>query len=105
MVSADPRPEAEQSFGTKLDDALARYGSSARCWKHCDEKTLPFHWSGENNWLARSAGAARLAQNLRELINGAWKCHIVAHSHGMNLHHREKVSKRGTGKDGRWALA
>jgi hypothetical protein len=78
-------PEAEQSFVAKLDDALARYGSSARCWKHCDDQNPPFHWSGENNWLSRTSAAARLSASIHQAAQDGWKCHVIAHSHGGNI--------------------
>ena len=76
---------AEQTFVTKLDDALARHGSTARCWKHCDDQHQPFHWSGENNWLARTAAAVRLSEEIDRLGAAGWKCHLIAHSHGGNI--------------------
>jgi hypothetical protein len=78
-------PAAEQSFVMKLDDALARHGSGARCWAHCDADNGPFHWSGDNNWLARTAGAASLSTYMSDLALKGWKFHVVAHSHGGNV--------------------
>ena len=64
-------PGAEDTFVAKLDAALERNGSSARCWAHCDEASKPFHWSGENNWLARTAAAVRLSEEIRR-----WFCRV-----------------------------
>jgi hypothetical protein len=78
-------PGAEHTFVAKLDAALERHGSSARCWAHCDDKTVPYSWSGENSWLERTAGAANLGRYITRLASGKWHCHVVAHSHGGNV--------------------
>jgi alpha/beta hydrolase family protein DUF900 len=79
------QPGDAECFPQRLNTALARQGSSARCWAHCSGKLPLFSWSGDNSWLARSAAAARLRNHLRILQDQGWQCHIVAHSHGGNV--------------------
>lgn len=72
-------------FVSKLDAALQTRGSPARCWAHCSEDCEPFHWSGENTWVARTRGADGLGDYIQSLRKSGWICHIVAHSHGGNV--------------------
>ncbi len=69
-------------FVSKLNQALAERGSPARCWAHCSEDAQIFHWSGENDWVARTTAASALRECVIALQNDGWRCHIVAHSHG-----------------------
>jgi hypothetical protein len=73
-----------RSFVSKLDDALARNGSNARCWAHCAEDNDIFTWSGNNVWLERAKASNSLAGLLNKLQASGWRCHLVAHSHGGN---------------------
>jgi hypothetical protein len=88
---AQPRPDEVQwyqrgsSFVAKLDAALERHGSSAKCWAHCSEERDCFSWSGNNSWFDRTRAAATLANYVSQLQSGGWRCHIVAHSHGGNV--------------------
>lgn len=75
---------AEQ-FTNRLDAALRERGSHARCWAHCVDSNQIFHWSGENNWVARTHAAAALGNYVADLQRVGWCCHIVAHSHGGNV--------------------
>jgi len=85
--------DTKQSFVAKLDAALERIGSPARCWAHCRQpahtsttkRWVPFHWTGENNWLARSGAAGQLAREIDNLTDEGWRCHVIAHSHGGNI--------------------
>lgn len=77
-------PTAE-GFVSKLDAALQDRGSPARCWAHCTQGKPMFHWSGENNWVARTHAASALGDYVAKLRNEGWRCHIVAHSHGGNI--------------------
>jgi hypothetical protein len=72
-------------FITKLDDALQKRGSVARCWAHCSQGNQGFHWSGENSWIDRTRAASELANYVLNLRKEGWLCHIVAHSHGGNV--------------------
>src|ERR1700730_6295153 len=75
-----------EGFTAKLDAALAKRGSSARCWAHFetgDEEA--FQWSGDNSWIARTRAAHSLADYVTRLRGDGWRCHIVAHSHGGNV--------------------
>lgn len=76
---------AADGFVTKLDAALQKRGSSARCWAHCTQHKEPFHWSGDNSWIARTEAASALADYVTELQSQGWRCHIIAHSHGGNV--------------------
>ena len=76
---------ATDQFVSKLDAALRKRGSPARCWAHCTDGTSFFHWNGENSWIARTHAAAALADYVARLQNDNWICHIVAHSHGGNV--------------------
>lgn len=38
---------ATEGFITKLNDALQKRGSAARCWAHCGQGDQGFHWSGD----------------------------------------------------------
>jgi hypothetical protein len=75
-----------EGFVAKLDAALQKRGSMARCWAHCGEDSnLCFHWSGENSWVARTRAADALGDYVVKLRKEGWLCHIVAHSHGGNV--------------------
>jgi alpha-beta hydrolase superfamily lysophospholipase len=74
-----------EPFIAKLNDALQKRGSAARCWAHCSQGDQGFHWSGENSWVARTQAAAKLRSYVLNLRNEGWCCHIVAHSHGGNV--------------------
>jgi Alpha/beta hydrolase of unknown function (DUF900) len=76
---------AAEGFVSKLDAALQKRGSSARCWAHCSQGNQIFHWSGDNSWIARTRAASALADYVAKLRNDGWRCHIVAHSHGGNV--------------------
>ena len=76
---------ATEGFIAKLNDALQKQGSAARCWAHCRQGDQGFHWSGENSWVARTQAAAELRSYVLNLRNEGWCCHIVAHSHGGNV--------------------
>src|SRR5262249_37770961 len=76
---------ATEGFIAKLNDALQKRGSAARCWAHCHQGDQGFHWSGENSWVARTQAAAELRSYVLNLRNEGWCCHIVAHSHGGNV--------------------
>lgn len=69
-------------FVTKLDDALNKRGSAARCWAHCAGGFPIFHWSGENDWVARTTAVSALRDYVNGLQKQGWRCHIVAHSRG-----------------------
>lgn len=79
------QPGSAETFLTKLNDALRRRGSAARCWNHCGEGGSYFHWSGDNNWLRRTQAAAALVAYLHRLAKEGWKVHLIAHSHGGNI--------------------
>ena len=81
---AEGMPTTE-GFIARLDDALQKRGSAARCWAHCRQGEQGFHWSGESSWVARTQAAAELRSYVRNLRNEGWCCHIVAHSHGGNV--------------------
>jgi hypothetical protein len=72
-------------FVAKLDTALQKRGSPARCWAHCPAGNPIFQWSGENNWIARTRGASALGDYVAKLRKDGWRYHIVAHSHGGNV--------------------
>jgi hypothetical protein len=42
---------ASEGFIAKLNDALQKRGSAARCWAHCRLGDQGFRWSGENSWI------------------------------------------------------
>jgi hypothetical protein len=79
------RVPATQGFTSKLNDALQKRGSAARCWAHCRQGDQGFHWSAKNNWIDRTEAASELGNYVRKLQNKGWCCHIVAHSHGGNV--------------------
>jgi hypothetical protein len=81
---AEGMPETE-GFAAKLNDALQKRGSAARCWAHCTQGDQGFHWSGDNSWVARTRAATELGNYVLKLRNEGWCCHIVAHSHGGNV--------------------
>jgi hypothetical protein len=72
-------------FIAKLNLALQKRGSAARCWAHCSQGDHGFHWSGKNSWVDREQAAAELADYVTKLQKEGWRCHIVAHSHGGNV--------------------
>jgi hypothetical protein len=76
---------APDGFIAKLNDALQKRGSAARCWAHCEKGDQGFHWSGKNNWVERTRAAAELGNYVLNLRKEGWCCHIVAHSHGGNV--------------------
>jgi hypothetical protein len=76
---------ATEGFIAKLNDALQKRGSAARCWAHCSQGDQGFRWSGDNSWVARTRAAAELGSYVLKLRNEGWCCHIVAHSHGGNV--------------------
>jgi hypothetical protein len=76
---------ATGGFIAKLNDALQKRGSAARCWAHCSQRDQGFHWSGKNNWIDRTDAASKLGNYVCSLRNEGWRCHIVAHSHGGNV--------------------
>lgn len=76
---------APGSFVAKLDSALDKRGSSARCWAHCKASHEVFYWSGANHWVERTVAAAALAKYLTKLSDEGWRYHILAHSHGGNI--------------------
>src|SRR5262249_24120196 len=76
---------ATEGFITKLNDALQKRGSAARCWAHCSQGDQGFYWTGENKWIDRTRAASELGNYVRKLRNEGWCCHIVAHSHGGNV--------------------
>ena len=76
---------AAGGFVRKLDAALRKRGSSARCWGHCTQHKKLFNWSGGNSWIARTQAASKLGDYVAKLRKEGWLCHIVAHSHGGNI--------------------
>ena len=72
-------------FITKLNDALQKRGSAARCWAHCSQGDQGFHWSGKNSWIDRTRAASELGNYVLQPRKEGWCCHIVAHSHGGNV--------------------
>jgi hypothetical protein len=80
-----PGGGTQEGFVYKLDAALAKRGSKARCWAHWAKGTEIFWWSGKNSWIERTKAAAKLANYVAALRNEGWRCHIVAHSHGGNV--------------------
>jgi len=72
-------------FVAKLDAALQKRGSPARCWAHCPAGNPIFQWSGENNWIARTRAASALGDYIARLRKDGWRYHIIAHSHGGNV--------------------
>jgi len=72
-------------FITKLNDALQKRGSAARCWAHCGQCNQGFYWSGENSWIDRTRAASELGNYVLNVRKEGWLCHIVAHSHGGNV--------------------
>lgn len=77
-----PQAGMADHFTTRLDDALARRGSPARCWTGTPRE---FHWSGHNAWLHRTEAAADLAAFLKTLTDDGIRYHLVGHSHGGNV--------------------
>jgi hypothetical protein len=99
------KPEHEPNFVSKLDVALKRRGSRARCWAHCKDNCEIFTWCGSNAWIDRTRAASKLAEYINKLQAHGWKYHIVAHSHGGNivaeaLPHVEARPKRQTCRNG-----
>lgn len=79
-----PETKSEDHFTAKLDAALAKRGSTARCWAHCAGKPQPFSWTGENDWLDRTNASASLLSYFKQLEDDGYRYHVVAHSHGGN---------------------
>lgn len=78
--------KSPEGFVARLDAALEKRGSAARCWAHCREGGNEFfHWSGENNWISRTRAAEKLGNDVAKLSGQGWVCHLVAHSHGGNV--------------------
>jgi len=77
--------DSAAGFAAKLDTALQKRGSQARCWAHCSAGNPIFQWSGENNWIARTRAASALGDYVARLRKDGWRYHIVAHSHGGNI--------------------
>jgi hypothetical protein len=77
--------ERQDNFVSKLNNALEKRGSPARCWRHCKDNSEIFSWSGENTWIDRTPAAFALAAHINELQANGWRCHVVAHSHGGNV--------------------
>jgi hypothetical protein len=73
------------SFVARLNAALQKRGSAARCWAHCPKLEKHFFWSGKNSWVDRTAGATKLVDEVTKLQKDGWRCHIIAHSHGRNV--------------------
>lgn len=78
-------PSGFDSFVATLDRELKKRGSPARVWAHCTKANPYFHWSGTNSWIGRIHAASELAEQIVELQNDGWLCHIIAHSHGGNV--------------------
>jgi len=76
---------ASKEFVAKLNEALEKRGSVARCWAHCRHGDQGFHWSGMNDWIDRTEAASELGDYVLKLRNEGWCCHLVAHSHGGNV--------------------
>jgi hypothetical protein len=77
--------DAAAGFVAKLDTALQKRGSAARCWAHCTADSPIFQWSGENSWIARTRAASALGDYVAKLRKDGWRYHILAHSHGGNV--------------------
>jgi pimeloyl-ACP methyl ester carboxylesterase len=90
--------DAAHSFTAKLDAALKERGSPARCWAHCTQSDQIFHWSGSNDWIARTRAAAALADYVAKFQNKGWVCHIIGHSHGGNVVVEAAASNEPLGK-------
>ena len=75
---------APEGFISKLDAALQKRGSTARCWAHCPPHPT-FQWSGENSWIARTQAAFVLREYVEKLQAQGWRCHLIGHSHGGNI--------------------
>ena len=78
-------PDGHPNFVAKLNRALEKRCSPARCWKHCNADAEIFSWSGENAWVDRTRAASNLAAEIDKLQIDGWRCHVVAHSHGGNV--------------------
>lgn len=78
------RTAPHDHFTKKLDAALARRGSLARCWAHCRPDSAPFSWSGANDWLDRTRASTSLLAYLKNLDEAGYRYHLVGHSHGGN---------------------
>ena len=48
-----------EGFSTKLNDALQKRGSAARCWAHCSQGDQGFY-SSANRWIDRTRAASEL---------------------------------------------
>jgi hypothetical protein len=75
----------ENNFVKKLDDALEKLDSTARCWKHIEGGQKIFSWSGNNSWIDRMQASKQLYDELKELTSRGWRAHLVCHSHGGNI--------------------
>ena len=88
---AAPRPgvsrwyQPHEGFSTKLNDALQKRGSAARCWAHCSQGDQVFIGLARIVGLIARAAASELGNYVRKLRNEGWCYHIVAHSHGGNV--------------------
>src|SRR5262245_35928564 len=76
---------ARQEFVAKLDLALEKRGSPARCWAHCQDTSRIYCWSGHNAWIERIHASRELASSVNRLQSENWRVHIIAHSHGGNV--------------------
>lgn len=74
------------AFASKLNSALERHGSPARCWAHCTSpKEQAFFWTGNNSWLDRAQAGSAISEHIASARKNGWACHVVAHSHGGNI--------------------
>src|SRR5512139_799776 len=93
---------AAEGFVSKLDAALQKRGSPARCWAHCTKGDPIFQWSGDNSWIARTRAASALGDYVAKLRTEGWSCHIIAHSHGGNVVAEalpQIIAPAGSGRD------
>ena len=74
-------------FCRKLDAALLRRKSWARCWAHIVNPTEVFAWTGSNLEIERRFAGDMLAKEIinLETTTDIDRYHIVAHSHGGNV--------------------
>lgn len=88
-----------RGFVAKLEAALQSRALNLRCRAHC-EPDAPFHWSGENDWVARIRGSSALARHITELAARGWRCHLIGHSHGGNVIAETLSTLSGTPAEG-----